>query len=89
MPRGPKGEKRPTDVFGNAVKVMRILTGEEPEDYGPDSSKDKAAQELGRKGGKKRAESMTAEQRAVVGPQGGRLDDGRTQPYLLPPPLVR
>ena len=31
MPRGPKGEKRPADVIGNAVKVMRILTGEEVE----------------------------------------------------------
>jgi hypothetical protein len=34
MPTGPKGEKRPADVIGNAVKVMRILKGEEPEDYG-------------------------------------------------------
>jgi hypothetical protein len=29
MPRGPRGEKRPADVIGNAVKVMRIATGEE------------------------------------------------------------
>ena len=29
MPRGPKGEKRPADVIGNAVKVMRIATGED------------------------------------------------------------
>jgi hypothetical protein len=28
MPRGPKGEKRPADVIGNAVRVMRIATGE-------------------------------------------------------------
>jgi len=28
MPRGPKGEKRPADVIGNAVHVMRIATGE-------------------------------------------------------------
>jgi hypothetical protein len=28
MPRGPKGEKRPADVVGNAVNVMKILTGE-------------------------------------------------------------
>ncbi len=28
MPRGPKGEKRPVDVIGNAVHVMRIATGE-------------------------------------------------------------
>ena len=26
MPEGPKGEKRPADVIGNAVKVMRIAT---------------------------------------------------------------
>ena len=28
MPRGPKGEKRPADVIGNAVHVMQIATGE-------------------------------------------------------------
>ena len=28
MLRGPKGEKRPADVIGNAVHVMRIATGE-------------------------------------------------------------
>ena len=31
MPRGPKGEKRPADVIGNAVHVMRIATGESEE----------------------------------------------------------
>jgi hypothetical protein len=34
MPKGPRGEKRLADVIGNAVKVMKIATGEEPEDYG-------------------------------------------------------
>ncbi|WP_246687458.1 hypothetical protein [Mesorhizobium sp. B3-1-7] len=29
MPTGPKGQKRPADVIGNAVRVMRIATGEE------------------------------------------------------------
>ena len=28
MPGGPEGEKRPADVIGNAVHVMRIATGE-------------------------------------------------------------
>src|SRR4051812_18504220 len=28
MPRGPKGEKRPADVIGNAVCVMQIATGD-------------------------------------------------------------
>ncbi len=31
MPKGPKGKKHPADVIGNAVKVMRIATGEESE----------------------------------------------------------
>jgi hypothetical protein len=66
MPVGPKGEKRPADVIGNAVKVMRIATGEEPEDYGNAPSKNQAAAELGRAGGKKRAESMTPERRAEI-----------------------
>jgi len=32
MPKGPQGQKRPADVIGAAVKVMRIATGEETED---------------------------------------------------------
>lgn len=28
MPKGPRGEKRPADVIGNAVHVMRIATGD-------------------------------------------------------------
>ncbi len=44
MPRGPRGEKRPADVIGNAVKVMRIATGEETEEVDPVKS---AAAELG------------------------------------------
>lgn len=44
MPKGPKGEKRPADVISNAVRVIRILTGEAEEDFGPDDGKDKAAQ---------------------------------------------
>ena len=66
MPTGPKGEKRPADVIGAAVKVMRIATGEEPEDYGDAPAKNPAAAELGRAGGKKRAESMTPERRADI-----------------------
>jgi hypothetical protein len=41
MPKGPKGEKRPADVNGNAVKVMRIAVGELPDDV-PDDGKNKA-----------------------------------------------
>ncbi len=69
MPTGPKGEKRPADVIGNAVRVMRIATGEEAETTPADSGKNAAAQELGRKGGKKRAEGMPAERRAEIAKQ--------------------
>lgn len=67
MPKGPKGEKRPADVISNAVKVMRIATGEEedtPETT--DDGKDKAAQSLGRRGGKARAEKLSAKKRSEI-----------------------
>ncbi len=65
MPKGPKGEKRPADVIGAAVKVMKIATGEIEEDV-DDDGKNKAAVELGRKGGKARAANMTPEQRSEI-----------------------
>ena len=65
MPRGPEGEKRPADVVGNAVHLMRIAAGE-IEDTVPDDGKDKAAQALGRKGGKARAESLSKKGRAEI-----------------------
>ncbi len=66
MPRGPKGEKRPADVIGNAVMVMRIATGEETETLPIDDGKDPAAKALGKKGGAARAKSMTPERRAEI-----------------------
>lgn len=65
MPKGPKGQKRPADVIGNAVKVMRIATGEE-EDAVTEDGKDKAAQSLGRRGGKARAEALTQKERTEI-----------------------
>jgi hypothetical protein len=64
MPKGPKGQRRPADVIGNAVRVMEIATGQRDEEYEADAGKDKAAAELGRRGGKARAERLTPEQRA-------------------------
>ena len=29
MPKAPQGQKRPADVIGNAVRVMKIATGED------------------------------------------------------------
>ena len=60
MPKGPRGESRPTDVIGDAVKIMRIATGEQAEEL-PAFSPGAA---LGKLGGQARARNMTAEQRA-------------------------
>lgn len=65
MPKGPKGEKRPADVIGNAVKVMKIATGEIEEDK-DDDGKDKAAQSLGRRGGNARAAALSAKKRKEI-----------------------
>jgi hypothetical protein len=63
MPKGPKGQKRPADVVGNAVRVMEIATGQREEEFENDAGKDQAAAELGRRGGKARADKMTPEER--------------------------
>jgi hypothetical protein len=63
MPKGPRGEKRPADVIGMSVKVMRIATGEEEEEL--DRAKSAAA-ELGSRGGKARAQKMTPERRRAI-----------------------
>lgn len=65
MPKGPKGEKRPADVVGGAVMVAKIATGE-IEDAEPDDGKNKAAQELGRLGGKARAEKLSKKRRLEI-----------------------
>lgn len=62
MPKGPKGEKRPADVIGNAVHVMRIATGEVVEKPEPKS----AAAELGSKGGKARASALSKKKRTEI-----------------------
>lgn len=65
MPTGPKGQKRPADVIGNAVRVMQIATGEVEEEI-VDDGKDPAAKALGAKGGKKRASNLSPERRAEI-----------------------
>ena len=67
MPKGPRGEKRPADVIGMSVKVMRIATGEEEEEL--DRAKSAAA-ELGARGGKARAAKMTPERRREIAKKG-------------------
>jgi hypothetical protein len=63
MPKGPRGEKRPADLIGAAVKVMRIATGEVEDEREATSS---AAAQLGKLGGAARAKAMTPERRAEI-----------------------
>lgn len=63
MPKGPRGEKRPADAIGLAVMIGKIATGEIEDERDVLSS---AAAEMGRKGGKARAENMTPERRAEI-----------------------
>lgn len=65
MPKGPKGEKRPADVIGNAIKIARIATGEEEEALTEDG-KNAAAVSLGQRGGKARAAKLTPKKRSEI-----------------------
>ena len=65
MPKGPKGEKRPADAVGAAVMVAKIATGE-VEDELTDDGKNKAAVELGRKGGQARAAKLSKKRRTEI-----------------------
>ncbi len=67
MPKGPQGQKRPADVIGNAVHVMRIATGEiEEGGKAPDPKAVKRGKAGGQKGGAARATSLTAAQRSEI-----------------------
>lgn len=70
MPKGPQGQKRPADVIGNAVRVMRIATGEEEEGWGEARTDDQMTpSEMGRRGGNARAAKLSKEQRAAIARQ--------------------
>ena len=69
MPKGPRGEKRPGDVVGAAIKVAKIATGEIEEDTAEPHS---AAAELGRKGGRARAEKLTQKERHDIATRAAR-----------------
>jgi hypothetical protein len=66
MPKGPKGERRPADVIGNAVHIMRIATGEvEDVKATPDPAKEHMRRG-GLAGGKARAAKLSATKRKAI-----------------------
>lgn len=59
MPKGPRGQKRPGDVVGCAVKVAKIATGEIEEEISP-------KRKGGLKGAKARSKRLTAKERSEI-----------------------
>jgi hypothetical protein len=64
MPKGPQGQKRPADVIGNAVHVMRIATGEVEETTRNAGAE--ANRKVGLKGGTARAEKLSPKRRKEI-----------------------
>lgn len=64
---GPHGEKRPGDTLSNVLHVARLATGEAEETF-----MDTAKQRGGKKGGKARADALTAEQRQGIAKEAAR-----------------
>jgi hypothetical protein len=68
MPKGPRGEKRPADVIGTAVKVARISIGEEEDEREPEPTNPAAI--LGKRGGAARAKKLSPERRQEIARKG-------------------
>src|SRR3954454_15554336 len=66
MPGGPKGQNRPADVVGNAVHVMKVLTGEIVEEGSPVPARAAG----GKIGGRRRAEALSSEERSAIPRKG-------------------
>ena len=75
MPKTPKGHKRPADVTANAVTVMKIATGEIVEES--DDGKNKAAVELGRRGGLARAAKLSPRKRREIAKRAAQARHGK------------
>lgn len=59
MLRGPRGESRPADAIGCAVKVARTATGEIEEELAEPAGRQ-------RRGGQARAEKLTVQERSEI-----------------------
>jgi len=67
MPRGPKGERPPADVVGDAVHVMRVATGEAEDTIAEKNPKAVASGALGgQKGGVARAKNLPDERTKIA-----------------------
>jgi len=74
MPRGPKGERRPAEVIGNAVHVMRVLTGEKSEEHGASVSKKSQGRQSARRSSDALAEASKPGRRGPYKKRADRLN---------------
>ncbi len=68
MPRGPKGQARPADVIGTAIKVAKIATGEIEDEPKRTSGRVRS----GQAGGRARADALTPEKRTEIAKRAAR-----------------
>lgn len=59
MPTGPQGQNRPTDPARNALKILKLATGELTEELHEESTHAQA-------GGHARAKSLTKAERSAI-----------------------
>ena len=69
MPKGPKGQKRPGDVIGAAIRVAKIATGEVEDESMVGKE---YAQKGGFKGSRARAEKLSPERRQEIAKQAAK-----------------
>lgn len=83
MPRGPNGQKRPTDTLANAILVAKVATGEAEEDFPQESQR-----QGGLKGGPARAENLSSEERSEIARKAANIrwsgGDGGTRTHKPP-----
>jgi hypothetical protein len=77
MPKTPRGHNRPADVISNAGRVMQSATGEVDESEVNEDGKNKAAVELGRKGGIARAKTISSAKRIQIARKAARSRWGK------------
>ena len=73
MPKGPRGEKRPADVIGSAIKIAKIATGEIEEEF----TKKEYTRIAGRIGGKARAKKLSPKKRKEIAMRAAQTRWGR------------
>lgn len=66
MPKGPRGEKRPADVVGNAVLIGRIAVGEVEDGKPAPAAATPAKTEAARKGGRARTKVVSPQRRTEI-----------------------